>query len=122
MKKLIHSFGYAFKGLSYATKTQLNFRIHLVAALIAVIMGYALNIAVNEWLWLLLCITLVLVVELLNTALEVLTDLVSPEYNKLAGHVKDVSAGAVVVTALFAIITGGIIFIPKLLLLLNHAA
>jgi diacylglycerol kinase (ATP) len=122
MKKLIRSFGYAFKGLSYATKTQLNFRIHLVAALITVFMGYALNVSVNEWLWLILCIALVLIIELLNTALEVLTDLVSPDYNKLAGHVKDVSAGAVVVTALFAIVTGSIIFIPKILLLLSHAA
>ena len=122
MKKLVRSFGYAFKGLGYATKTQLNFRIHLVATLIALFMGYTLHISCVEWLWIALCITLVLVVELLNTALEVLVDLVSPEYNKLAGHVKDVSAGAVIVTAMFAVITGAIIFLPKLLALINYAA
>jgi diacylglycerol kinase (ATP) len=122
MKKLIRSFGFAFKGLAYATKTQLNFRIHLVATIIAAFMGYALHISGNEWQWIILCIALVLIIELLNTALEFLTDLVSPEYNKIAGHVKDMGAGAVVIAALFALITGIIIFLPKLLLLIHHAA
>ena len=121
MKKFIRGFGYAFKGLGYAAKTQLNFRVHLVASLLAVFMGYALHISINEWLWIAFCIAIVLMAELFNTALEFLVDLVSPEYNKLAGHVKDVAAGAVLVAALFALITGGIIFIPKLLLLI-HAA
>ena len=119
MKKLIRSFGYAFKGLGYAAATQLNFRVHLVASLIAVCMGYALHLTVSEWQWIILCIALVLMAELFNTALEFLTDLVSPEYNKIAGHVKDISAGAVVIAALFALITGAIIFLPKLLLLIH---
>jgi diacylglycerol kinase len=122
MKKLIRSFGYAFNGIGYATTTQLNFRVHLVASLLASFMGYALHISVNEWQWIILCIALVLIVELLNTAIEFLTDLVSPEYNELAGHVKDVSAGAVVIAALFALVTGVIIFLPKLLVLIHHAA
>ncbi|MDB4924777.1 diacylglycerol kinase family protein [Mucilaginibacter sp.] len=121
MKKLIRGFGYAFNGLGYAAKTQLNFRVHLVASILAVFMGYALRIAVNEWQWVILCIALVLMAELFNTALEFLTDLVSPEYNKIAGHVKDIGASAVVIAALFALITGIIIFLPKLLLL-THAA
>jgi len=121
-KKLIRSFGYAFKGLGYAAKTQLNFRIHLVATLVAVFAGYALHISVNEWQWVVLSIALVLITELLNTALEFLTDLVSPGYNELAGHVKDIGAGAVVVAAIFALITGLIIFLPKLLVLMRHAA
>ena len=122
MKKFIRGFGYAFNGLGYAAKTQLNFRVHLVAAIIAAYMGYALKISADEWLWVILSIALVLMAELFNTALEFLTDLVSPEYNKLAGHVKDISAGAVVIAALFALATGAIIFLPKLLLLINHAA
>jgi diacylglycerol kinase (ATP) len=122
MKKFIRSFGYAFKGLSYATATQLNFRIHLVATLLALFMGYALHVSTNEWQWIILCVALVLITELLNTAIEFLTNLVSPGYNELAGHVKDVSAGAVVVAALFALITGTIIFLPKILLLTQHAA
>ena len=122
LRKLVRSFGYAFKGIGYAATTQLNFRIHLVAMLLAVFMGFALNISINEWYWIMLCITLVLVVELLNTAIETLTNLVSPTYNEKAGHVKDVAAAAVVITAVFALITGLIIFLPKLLMLINHAA
>jgi diacylglycerol kinase len=122
MKRLIRSFGFAFKGLKYATASQLNFRIHLVATLVAIGLGFALQISVEEWQWIMLSITLVLVTELLNTAIETLTDLVSPTFNIKAGHVKDVSAGAVVVAAVFAFITGLIIFIPKFILLLPHAA
>lgn len=121
MKKLIRSFGYAFKGLAHAAKTQLNFRIHLVASLLAVFLGYALKVSVSEWLWLLLCIALVLMAELFNTALEFLVDLVSPGYNQLAGQVKDISAGAVIVAAIFALLSGLIIFYPKIMLLI-HAA
>lgn len=122
MVKLMRSFGYAFKGIKYAAKTQLNFRIHLVAMLTAIFMSSALHISINEWYWIMLCITLVLVVELLNTAIETLTDLVSPEYNVKAGHVKDVAAGAVVLTALFALIIGITIFLPKLIAFIKHAA
>ena len=122
MKKLIRSFGYAFKGIGYATATQLNFRVHLVATVIAVFLGLALHISTNEWQWIGLCVALVLTAELFNTAIEFLTDLVSPDYNELAGRVKDVSAGAVLVTAFFALITGAIIFLPKLQLLIQHAA
>ena len=122
MKKLIRSFGYAFKGVAYATSSQLNFRIHLGATVLAILMGYLLKISIGEWQWIALCITLVLVTEIFNTMIETLVDLVSPGYNEKAGHIKDMSAGAVVIAALFAVITGLIIFLPKLLLLINHAA
>ncbi len=117
MKKLIRSFGFAFKGVAYATATQLNFRIHLGATVLVILMGYLLHISMGEWLWVALCITLVLVAEIFNTMIETLTDLVSPDYNEKAGHIKDMSAGAVVIAAIFALITGLIIFLPKLLLL-----
>jgi diacylglycerol kinase (ATP) len=122
MKKLIRSFGYAFKGVAYATTSQLNFRIHLGATLIAVAMGFALHISTSEWQWVAISITIVLVTEIFNTMIETLVDLVSPGYNEKAGHIKDMSAGAVVIAALFAFITGLMIFLPKLLLLINHAA
>jgi diacylglycerol kinase len=122
MKKFIRGFGYSFNGIRVATLTQLNFRVHLVAALLAVVMGFALHIAVNEWLWISLCIASVLVTEMLNTAIEFLTDLVSPQYHELAGKVKDVSAGAVLISALFALITGAVIFLPKILALIQNAA
>jgi diacylglycerol kinase (ATP) len=119
MKKLTRSFGYALKGVAYATKTQLNFRIHLSAMTIALLLGYWLKISKEEWLWVALSITIVLVTEIFNTMIEALTDLVSPGYNEKAGHIKDMSAGAVVITAAFALLTGCIIFLPKLLTLIR---
>ncbi|MGN6398230.1 MAG: diacylglycerol kinase family protein [Mucilaginibacter sp.] len=122
MKKVIRSFGYAFKGLAYATASQLNFRIHLSATAIVLPLGYFMRISKSEWQWIMLCITIVLVTEIFNTMIETLVDLVSPGYNEKAGHVKDMAAGAVVIAAIFSFITGIIIFLPKILLLFNHAA
>ncbi|WP_454803445.1 diacylglycerol kinase family protein [Mucilaginibacter phyllosphaerae] len=121
MKKFIRSVGFALKGLRYAFITQLNFRIQVSAACLAIALGLYLNINTQEWHWISLCIALVLVLELFNTGIEALVDLVSPGYNKLAGHVKDVSAAAVLMMALFTLITGIIIFLPKLLLLFHVA-
>jgi len=122
MKKLIRSFGYAFKGVAYATTSQLNFRIHLVATVLATIAGFLLHISPGEWQWVMLCVTIVLVTEIFNTMIETLVDLVSPGFNEKAGRVKDMAAGAVVIAAAFALVTGLIIFLPKILLLFNHAA
>jgi len=122
MRKFIRGFGYALNGIWHASVTQLNFRVHLVAALVAVYGGYTLHISKDEWLWIILCIAIVLVAELFNTAIEFLVDLVSPEYNKKAGLVKDMSAGAVLITAIGALAIGLIIFVPKLLVLIHHAA
>jgi diacylglycerol kinase len=122
MKRLINSFGFAFKGLRYAATTQPNFRIHLLLTVIAIALGFVLGISFNEWEWIMLSIALVLATELLNTGIETLTDLVSPGYNEKAGRVKDVCAGAVVIVALFALLTGIVIFLPKLIVLIRHAA
>ncbi|HVV54493.1 MAG TPA: diacylglycerol kinase family protein [Mucilaginibacter sp.] len=122
MNKFFRGFGYAFKGVSYAIKTQLNFRVHLFCALIAIGLGYTLHISTAEWLWVILATGLVLTAEAFNTALELLVDLVSPEYNKKAGHIKDMCAAAVLVTAVTALVIGLVIFLPKLTALLHHAA
>jgi len=122
MKKFIRGFGYAFNGIWHAAATQLNFRVQLVAAVVAVFLGYIFHISASEWLWITLCIAMVLAAELFNTAIEFLTDLVSPEYNKKAGLVKDMSAGAVLVLAICTLIITTIIFLPKLLALLHHAS
>jgi diacylglycerol kinase len=122
MRKFIRGFGYAFNGVWHAAASQLNFRVHLVAAVIAAYGGWALGVSPDEWLWIILCIGLVLAAELFNTAIEFLTDLVSPEHNKKAGLVKDMAAGAVLITAVCALMIGLIIFVPKLLVLIHHAA
>lgn len=115
MKTLIKSFGYAFSGLKYAFSTQPNFRIHSAVLLLVVIAGWALTISLNEWFCILLVSGLVLVTELLNTAIEVLVNLVSPGYHEKAKIIKDVSAGAVVLACFIAVIIGLVIFLPKLI-------
>lgn len=115
MRRLIKSFGYALSGVAYTTKTQMNFQIHLVAILLVGAAGWFFHLAISEWLWIILAIGLVLVAELLNTAIEILVDLVSPGFNEQAGRVKDVAAGAVVIAAVIAVLIGALIFIPKLI-------
>ncbi len=122
MNKFIRGFGFAFKGLGHAVKTQLNFRVHLVLAVIAIAMGWYLQLSSAEWLWIIFSIGLVLLTELINTAIELLVDLVSPGFNETAGKVKDMAAAAVLVTAFTALLVGAIIFIPKIVSLLGHAA
>ncbi|MCX2482356.1 diacylglycerol kinase family protein [Pedobacter sp. MR2016-24] len=115
MRRLIKSFGYALSGIAYTTKTQLNFKIHLLAIAVVSLSGWFLKLTISEWLWIVLAIGLVLVTELVNTAIELLVDLVSPAFNPQAGKVKDIAAGAVLIAAAIAVVTGAIIFIPKLI-------
>ena len=110
----VKSFGFAIQGIIVFFKTQVNAWIHLIAALLAVGVGYVLNIDRWEWCAIVFAIALVLVAELLNTALEFLTDLASPSVHPLAKKVKDIAAGAVLVAAIASAIIAAIIFIPKL--------
>lgn len=110
----VKSFGFAIQGIIVFFKTQVNAWIHLIAALLAVVAGYVLNIDRWEWCAIVFAIALVIVAELLNTAFEFLTDLASPSIHPLAKKVKDIAAGAVLVAAIAAAVIAGIIFIPKL--------
>lgn len=114
MKKFLNGFKYAWEGLKYAFSTQINFKFHSAAALVILPLGWILNLNLNEWLWISAAIILVLVAELFNTALEVLVDLVSPDYNVKAGIIKDLSSAAVLLTALLSAIIGFSIFLPKI--------
>ncbi len=109
------SFKYAGEGLFYAIRTQRNFRIHLVMAVIVVAMGARLRLPGTSWAILVSMIGLVLVTEMINTAAEALVDLASPDYHPLAKLVKDVAAGAVLVIALTSVVVGLIILGPPLL-------
>ena len=111
----LRSFGYAANGIKYTAGSQLNFRIHLVAVCIAVACGALARLSATEWCILLLTIGLVITIEAMNTAIEILVDLVSPGYEKQAGIVKDVAAGAVLMAAAIAVIVGVILFLPRLL-------
>jgi len=119
LKKRIDSFRFAFKGLADLFISQPNARIHGVATIIAVLLGFVLGLSKIEWCLVVLCIFSVLAAEAFNTALEYLTDLVSPEYHALAGKTKDVAAAGVLLTAFSAFIIGTIIYLPKVLTYLN---
>lgn len=117
LQKRAASFGYAFKGMADLFKNQPNARIHLMAATIAILAGVFFQISRMEWIAVLLCIALVISLEAVNTAIEYLTDLVSPGMHPLAGKTKDVAAAAVLLAAIGAILVGGMIFLPKIMAL-----
>lgn len=113
-KKQLRSFGYAWKGIRCCVGKEQNLSFHLIATVLVVIAGWQLGITRTEWAILLLCIGMVIAAELFNTAIEKLVDLVSPGRHPLAGQVKDIAAGAVLVCAATAAIIGLIIFVPYL--------
>lgn len=113
--KAVRSFGFAFRGITALVRSENNARIHLVATLMAVGLGFFLAISALEWAVIGLAIALVWAAEAVNTALERLVDLVSPNYDPRAGDVKDLAAAAVFFLSAGAFLAGVVIFLPKLL-------
>ncbi|WP_340025194.1 diacylglycerol kinase family protein [Paenibacillus sp. FSL K6-1096] len=109
-KKFWHSFRFAAQGIAAAFKSELNMKVHSCFALLVVAAAAVLRLPPSSWMLLLLAITLVLTAELLNTAIEATIDLVSPEIHPLAKKAKDTAAGAVLLAAVFAVITGIYVF------------
>lgn len=110
----ILSFGFAIQGLITFFKTQHNAWIHLLATGVVITMGFVLKVNSAEWCWLIVSIGFVFAAEMFNTAIEFLTDLVSPQFHPIAKKVKDVAAGSVLIAALSAVAIGLIVFLPKL--------
>ena len=119
LARCVASFGYAVRGLCILVKTQANARVHGAATVLAIGAGFWFELTRLEWCAIIGVIGLVWAAEGLNTALEFLTDLVSPEHDPLAGKAKDVAAGAVLAAAISAAAVGAIIFGPKVLALLR---
>lgn len=109
MQSFLKSFSYAFKGLVYSLK-QRNMKIIFACALLTIFTAIFLKINANHWCILLICIGLVMALEMINTAIEGIVDLVSPEYNEKAGKIKDLAAGAVLVVSFVSMIIGVIVF------------
>ncbi|MFD1018794.1 diacylglycerol kinase family protein [Thalassobacillus hwangdonensis] len=107
-------FRVACAGIILVIRNERNFRIHLVAGAIVIIAGLLLRVSLLEWTVLLLTIAMVLSLEMINTSIERVMNHLSPEFHPAVGAVKDVAAGAVLVAAIFSIIIGMIIFLPKL--------
>ena len=112
IKKRIKSFGYAFQGIGNFIRKEPNAWIHCTAVVVVTSLGLYYGISATEWCIVILCFGLVLMAEAFNTAIERLVDLVSPDFHPLAGTIKDVAAGAVLLGAVAAAIVGCIIFIP----------
>lgn len=114
LKQMFKSIGVAFDGIIDLIKSENNAKIHLVSTIVVIIVGLKLQFLAIEWLWISLAIAGVWVAELINTAIEKLTDLVSPEINPIAKKVKDYAAGAVLVMAIWAIFVFCLISLPHL--------
>ena len=114
LKQMFKSIGIAFDGIIDLIKSENNAKVHLVSTIVVIIVGLKLQFLAIEWLWISLAIAGVWVAELINTAIEKLTDLVSPEINPIAKKVKDYAAGAVLVMTIWAIFVFCLISLPHL--------
>ncbi len=114
----IRSLKFAFKGLWILMSTEDSIKAQLFFALIATILGFVFNISEMEWAVQCLAIGLVLVAEAANSAIEEVADFIHPEFHVKIGLIKDIAAGAPTFAALISLIIAGIIYVPKITLLL----
>ncbi|NQJ72894.1 diacylglycerol kinase family protein [Streptococcus suis] len=114
-RELIASLEFAVTGLVTAFKEERNMKKHLASAVLVVLAGLIFQVSVTEWLFLLLSISLVIAFEIVNSAIENVVDLASDyHFSMLAKNAKDMAAGAVLFVSGFALLTGLIIFVPKI--------
>ena len=114
LQKFIGSFNAAVEGFIYVLKTERNMRTHFLAALFFLLLGIYLRFSAIEIMILAVTITLVLVAEMMNTAIELIVDMIQKEFHPVACIIKDVSSGAVLLTAINATIVGYILFYKKI--------
>lgn len=112
-KKFSFGLKFALKGILFFFLKERNAKIHLFAAILVVCAGIYFELKLAEWLWIALSVALVLIAEMLNSAIELLCDLTTREHNEKAGRLKDISAGAVLIAAIFSLIVAVIIFWPR---------
>lgn len=115
IKKRLKSFKFAFNGLGILWKEEHNSRIHFLASICALIAGFVFRISAFEWIAIIFAIGLVFALELINSSIEKLADFVSPNKHDKIKKVKDLSAAAVLISAVTALIIGMLIFIPKII-------
>ena len=113
--KLILKFRNAFRGITNSFKTQKSFRIHVIFAVIIYIVGIICSLDAIEWILTNTAILFVIVSELFNTSVEYVCDYIQPRYNKTIKLIKDISAGAVLIAVINAIITGYLVFMPYII-------
>ena len=113
------SFRHAFRGLKYVMSAERNAKIHLALAVAALIASIALQISLEQWLFVIISITLVFFAEVVNTAIEKTLDLISQENNQLVKLIKDMTAAGVLVCAFGAVIVAIVVFLPRIIVLLE---
>jgi len=112
--RVIKSFANAFRGLKDCLSHEKNFQIQYVVALLVIGAGIFFSLSTIEWMIILICFSVVLSFEIINSAIEKLCDLVCPEFNLTIKKVKDMAASAVLLSAIITFIIGCIIFLPKI--------
>lgn len=111
--RFLRSFKYAGRGVLSAFRLGSNFKVMIVLALCAVVLGFLFSIAPTEWALIFICIGMVLGAECLNTAIEAVVDLVCPEHHDLAGRAKDCAAGGVLIASIASFVVALFLFVPK---------
>jgi undecaprenol kinase len=114
MNRLRKSFIYAFRGLATIIREEQNFQVHLMLASATLVLGVLLGISRIEWCLLAIVIGMVVLMEAINSAVERVTDVLRPRINEYAKEIKDITAAAVMISSIVAVIVGLLIFIPKL--------
>ena len=109
------AFKHAWAGLTHYTRTENHGKFHFIFGLMIVILSFTLELDKYEWISVLICIALVVVSEIINSALEGLTDIASPQIQDSAKNVKDMAAAAVLFASFIASIVGLVIFVPKVM-------
>lgn len=112
-RRLFAPFRVALQGIVFTFKTQRHMRFHLYVVCVVILLGLFVNLAMRELLVLLFTISLVVVAEMFNSAIEATVDLVSPNYHPMAKFAKDIAAGAVLVTTLIALVVGGLLILGE---------
>lgn len=120
INKLIHSFRFAFQGLKFAVLLDQNVRFHLITGTLVLIASLLLKVSKSELLFVIFAIFFVVITEMMNTAIEEMTNLILKEHSQEAKIAKDVAAGAVLLAAVFAVIVGVIVLVPNLLRLISN--
>ena len=111
-RRRVASFGHAGRGVWSALRSEVHLRFHALATVVVIGLGFYCEITRLEWALVAISVACVWSAELMNTAIESLTDLASPAYHPLAGKAKDVAAGAVLLAALGALVVGALVFGP----------
>ncbi|MDH6365117.1 undecaprenol kinase [Enterococcus sp. PF1-24] len=120
-KFFVASVEFAIQGLKTVVKEERNMRKHVFVGILVILASFIFKLNLQEWLWILLAVFLVIVMEIVNTTFENVVDMVTNyHFHPIGKRVKDMAAGAVLLTSFFAAVVGVIIFLPKVWLLLQN--